>query len=149
MGDVAGDIEFDWSGSLQMARELWALADLLGTTMTARETAGASASKDWLGPHHDDFVARMGTERTNIDGTTPQLRTAAQMWAYQWQQAMDQQNQILMTREWDGREEDNLHKYTLGILGSGPKRPPDPVPAGLPSAPDFAPTRSFYTAGNP
>ena len=149
MGQVAGDIEFDWEGSLQMARELWALADLLGTTMSARETAAADASKDWLGPHHDDFVTRMGVERTNVDGAIPQLRTGAQGWAYQWQQAMDQQNQILMAREWDSRHGDWLHDHSFGIFGSGPKRPPDPTPAGLPSAPDFQPTRTFYTADNP
>ncbi len=149
MGEVAGDIEFDFAGSLRVARELWALADLLSTKMTARETAGAHASTDWLGPHHDDFVTRMRVERINVDGAAPQLRSAAQAWAVQWQQAMDQQNQILMAREWDSRHGDWLHDHSFGILGSGPKRPPDPVPAALPSAPDFSPTRSFYTAANP
>ena len=148
MGEVAGDIQFDFAGSLRVARELWALADQLSTTMSARETAGAHAATDWLGPHHDDFVGRMRVERTNVDGAAPQLRSAAQAWAVQWQQAMDQQNQILMAREWDSRHGDWLHNHSFGILGSGPKRPPDPVPAALPSAPDFSPTRSFYTAAN-
>lgn len=149
MGSVAADVEFDWSGSLRMARELWALADSLLAEMTARETKGADASVDWQGPHHDTFVSYLGVERTNIEGVATQLRNAADGWAFQWQQAMDQQNQVLMAREWDGREGDLLNKATFGLFGSGPKKPPDPTPTQLPSAPDFLPTRGFYTASNP
>ena len=78
MGEVAGDIEFDFVGSLRVARELWALADQLNTTMSARETAGAHAATDWLGPHHDDFVGRMRVERDQrrrSGSATPQCRS--------------------------------------------------------------------------
>lgn len=149
MGHVAGDVEFDWDGSLQMARELWALGEALKTMMTNRETAATHASLDWVGPHYDNFVTRMGVERTNVDGAVTQLQAAANGWAFQWQQAMDQQNQVLMAREFDGREGDTLNKVSFGLLGSGPKRPPDPTPTKLPEAPDFQPTRGFYTADNP
>lgn len=149
MGQSMADVEFDFDGSLQMARDLWALAQSLSTLMADREAAGASASLDWVGPHHDEFVTRMTTDRTNVDGAVSQLQAAANGWAFQWQQAMDQQNQILMAREWEGREGDTLNKVSFGLLGSGPERPPDPTPAGLPSAPDFRPTRGFYTADNP
>jgi len=149
MGEVAGDVEFDWTGSLQMARDLWALAEQLTTTMANRETAATHAALDWVGPHHDSFVTRMATERTNVDAAAGQLKAAADGWAFQWQQAMDQQNQILMAREWDGREGDTLNQISFGLLGSGPKRPPDPTPTAVPTAPDYQPTRSFYTADNP
>ncbi len=37
--DFGPDVVFDYTGSLDVARRLWALADRLGTEMTARETA--------------------------------------------------------------------------------------------------------------
>jgi len=149
MGDVAADVVFDFDGALRMARDLWSLAASLSTMMTNRESAATYASLDWVGPHQTDFASRMTTERANVDQAVTQLQNAANGWAYQWQQAMDQQNQVLMAREWDGREGDWLNRHSFGIFGSGPERPPDPTPAGLPTAPDFAPTRGFYTASNP
>lgn len=149
MGDTMSDVEFDFDGSLQMARDLWSLSTSLSTLMGNRETAASTAALDFVGPHYDSFVTRMTTERTNIDGAATQLQTAANGWAQQWAAAMDQQNQVLMAREWDGREGDTLNQVSFGLLGSGPERPPDPTPTAVPTAPDFTATRGFYTADNP
>lgn len=144
MAGAAGDVEFDWTGSLAVARRLWALAARLETVMSDRVEAAEFALTDWQGPHATSFASRIGVEQGDVAVAAPQLRDAARAWAGQWKEAMDQQNNILRTREWEGRDDSTLHTVTFGVLGSGKKQPPDPVPAAVPEEPEFGSTRGFY-----
>lgn len=144
MAGAAGDVEFDWTGSLAMARRLWALADRLETLMSDRVAAAEFTLTDWQGPHATSFASRIGVEHGDVETATPQLRAAANGWAQQWKDAMDQQNNTLRTREWESRDDSTLHTVTFGLAGEGKKQPPDPVPAAVPESPDFEATREFY-----
>jgi hypothetical protein len=137
--EVAGDVVFDYEGALSMARRLWALADALDTLMGDREEAATVALTDWKGPHGESFATRIGVERTNVDTVCAEFRGAADAWAWQWKQAMDEQNRINQARRYEYNKD---HQGWFGHL-DGVERPHDPEPAAVPQAPDYHATRGF------
>lgn len=137
--EAGPDVVFAYDGALASAKRLWALADTLSSMMTARETAGAEALVDWLGPHGDSFLERLGVERTDVDGVVAQFREAATGWAAAWKDAIDQQNRVLQARRFEYNKD---HQGTFGGL-DGVERPHDPEPRPLPEPPEFRATGGF------
>lgn len=89
-----GRVQFDFEGSLQLARMLWSLADDLRSEAMERERNATVASERWRGRYADDFGERMSTETSNRLEIAAQLREDARNWARAWQTALDQQNKI-------------------------------------------------------
>ncbi len=141
---TAGDLRFDWDGSLRVARRLWALADEVEAVMRSRDTSAADALVDWLGSYGRQFAERIGTEHTGATGVVAGLRDGANGWAWQWKQAMDEQNRRLHAREEQRRKDDRGFLDNVGGFFFGhDDLPPRPAEASVPTAPDFFATRSF------
>ncbi len=85
-------VDFDFSGSLELARELWQLAVALPSMERHRSGASAAAADDWLGPHGDEFRRRAGNETEAFSQAEKRLRSAANSWAEAWARATDEQN---------------------------------------------------------
>ncbi|MGB3736592.1 MAG: hypothetical protein WA964_16650, partial [Ilumatobacter sp.] len=118
--DFGPDVVFDYTGSLDVARRLWALADRLGTEMTARETARGEAEVGFVGKHAGQLVDRVAQERTDVDNAIIELRSAADTWALAWKDAIDQQNRNRYARAYTYSENNQ------GLIGhlDGVERPP-------------------------
>jgi hypothetical protein len=85
-------VAFDFDGSLEVARLLWALADQTEQGGRNRTTASHTARTGWEGKYGDDFDARIGDEETSTANVASRLREEAKGWATAWKKAMDEQN---------------------------------------------------------
>ncbi len=142
--DVAGDVRFDWSGSLRVARRLWALADEVESTMSSRFGKAQEAAVDWLGAYGQEFALRVDNEVTGAGHVAGGLREGAQAWAFQWKSAMDEQNRILHAREEERVKADrSWADRHIWSLNGHEDLPPKPADAAVPQPPGFAPTRGF------
>lgn len=96
MGDggyQAGErVDFDFEGSLQLARMLWALAEDLEGEDRGRAGQAETALAKWAGPYATQFANRSATERASATNVVNGLQRDAQAWAAAWAQAMHQQN---------------------------------------------------------
>ncbi|MDE0805761.1 MAG: hypothetical protein OSA99_20855 [Acidimicrobiales bacterium] len=94
MGDVraGGVVDFDFEGSLILARRMWALADDLLAKNGSRSVAAATASREWRGSFGDEFSDRRAIESESYRNVRSGLIDGANAWAQAWATAMDQQN---------------------------------------------------------
>ncbi|QGG93641.1 hypothetical protein [Actinomarinicola tropica] len=139
-GDAVG---FDFEGSLQLARQLWQLADLIQSEDADREVDADTATAKFEGPHADSFVARREQERTSRTTVISALRDDARNWAEAWATAMDQQNKNNRAARVEEIRENRGALERFGDLFVGDdsdEQVPMPDPVAVPSAPDFAPT---------
>ena len=135
---------FDWDGSLLAARQLYAVAGDVQSLSDRRTPLAESALADWLGPFADDFVDRFNDEVTNINVLVPALRSEADGWALEWKRAMDQENQNRYANAVDRvHERRNAWDSFWGGLTGHDDLPSMPSPAGIPTAPNYQPTRGF------
>lgn len=142
--EPGGRVKFDFEGSLQLARQLWSLADDLEREDDGRETQYETAKAKWLGTYAAQFVSRRETERTSRSNVVAALKADAKAWAKAWATAMDQQNKnnraaevqrVSDERPWWEKGWD----ATFGEDDSESKVPhPEPVP--VPTPPHFAAT---------
>lgn len=144
--EAAQDIQFDFEGSLGLARQLWAMAEDAQTVMAGRGRLAQDALNTWLGPHGIDFADRVTSEGRQMDAIAADFRAAANGWAACWQAAMDEQRRIDHARECDRIRNNRslLDSFVGGIVGHD-DLPPPPLPVGLPVAPAFAPTASRWS----
>lgn len=151
MGDVkaGGRVAFDWDGSLELARKLWALADDLTHEDAGRENQYDTAKAKWEGKYGEQFADRRTTERASRTNVVAGLRDDARAWAKAWAQAMDQQNKNNRAAEVERVSDDRglIEKgidATVGEDNSDDKVPmPEAVP--VPTPPGFAPTATEVT----
>ena len=87
-----GRVDFDFEGSLQLARKLWQLADDLVTEDNGRSTEAETALDKWEGPYGTQFGERRTAESDSRTNVVSGLRTDARSWASAWVEAMHQQN---------------------------------------------------------
>lgn len=87
-----GRVQFDFEGSLQLARMLWSLAEELSTEDTTRNSKAETALAKWAGPYGTEFAERRSTEATSRQAVVEGLRRDASAWAESWAIALDQQN---------------------------------------------------------
>ena len=144
--DIAADVVFDFEGSLQLARKLWAVADQLEKVRDARVGLAADALVSWTGPHGVDFAGRANLETTQATVAAGQLREGATLWATAWKAAMDEQNWINMQREKQRVKDDRNWAQDQWASWTGDDdMPADPAEVTVPSAPSFAATSSLIT----
>lgn len=92
-GPHGGDrVVFDFEGSLELARQLWSLAEDIVTEHGLRETDFTTANAKWEGPYGVEFEGRRADERTSKVNVVEGLRDDARAWAQAWAAALDQQN---------------------------------------------------------
>lgn len=141
---TAADVRFDWSGSLRVARRLWALADQVESTASSRMSHADDALVDWLGEYGIQFAQRVNDELTGAAAVVAGLRDGANAWAFQWKSAMDEQNRRLHAREEQRIKDDRnrFERFVGGLFGHD-DGPPKPSEAAVPAPPSFSPTRGF------
>lgn len=143
---AAQDIQFDFEGSLVLARQLWAMAEDARSTMTGRGRLAQEALSTWLGPHGVDFADRVTSEGRQIDAMYTDLRRAADGWAICWKEAMDEQRRIDHARECERiRNSRSLVDSIKGGIFGHDDLPPAPLPVGIPQGPGYAPTASRWS----
>ena len=135
---AASDVQFDYVGSLLLARKLYALGEEVDEMMSNRRTHSRTALTDWLGPYRAEFRGRIDSERTQATAIASQLREGARRWATRWAEAMNEQNSINHARE-TKRVEDNRSgwdNFTGGLFGHD-DLPDYPPTIDVPTAPNF------------
>jgi hypothetical protein len=141
---TAGDVRFDWTGSLRVARRLWALADEIEATMSSRVGHAEYALVDWLGAYGTQFADRVNDETAGAGAVVAGLREGANGWAFQWKSAMDEQNRRLHARaEQRAKDDRNIGEQVWGFFAGHDDLPPKPSEAAIPTPPSFAATRGF------
>ena len=141
------DVQFDWDGSLDLARKLWAFADDLSTAKPSRHADAETALKEWRGTYGEDFKTRADDEQTSLQSVITGLRGEAKQWAQAWKLAMDQQNRVLRARAVDEHNDDKGVFDKVGDFFTGDDDiPPEPTPVPLPAPPSFPKTADFYRA---
>lgn len=146
MAHAADDLQFDYDGSLALARRLYALGDALNTLMSKRLSLAESAIVQWSGKKETEFVGRMNDEQGSGSGFVQSLHVEANQWASAWAQAVTQQNKISYQRERERRRNDRSFLESAGDFlfgGGGDDGLKEPAPVSVPSAPGFAPTGSL------
>jgi hypothetical protein len=149
MPEGGGRVQFDFEGSLQLARQLWGIADDVQTEDDGRETQYDTAKAKWLGTYADQFVGRREDERTSRATVVAALREDARLWAQAWARALDQQNKNNRAAEVERiRDDRGLFERgwdsTFGEDDSD-DQVPMPEPVSVPTAPSFLPTASEIT----
>lgn len=147
-----GRVQFDFEGSLRMARQLWALAGTLANEDRARESDFETAKARWEGSYGDEFVSRRENERTDRIAVESALREDAQLWAQAWAGAMDQQNRNNRMAHIDElaeelRDDRGWLERNVGDRFTGDdsfdqavSQTPEPAPVPVPTPPLFSPT---------
>ncbi len=87
-----GRVVFDFDGSLELARQLWSLADDIQSEHSLREADYDTAIAKWEGPYATEFAGRRSDERSSKTNVVSGLRADARAWASAWRDALDQQN---------------------------------------------------------
>ena len=142
--DAAGNVVFDFEGSLDLARSLWRLADDLEQLLSSRSASASSALTNWAGRYADEFVDRANDEQSTGSMLAQMLRSDAYGWAFAWTQAMDEQNRVLYAREVTRVENDRSTLDRIGGFFTGhDDLPSTPRPASVPQPPYFFSTRTF------
>ena len=145
--DAGKDVQFDWDGSLELARKLWAYADDLATAKSTRSGQADTALTKWEGPYGDQFKTRKANEQSSMTSIIAGLRQEAEGWAQAWKMAMDQQNRVLRARAVNEHQDSkNIFEKGWDKLTGDDDLPPEPTPVPLPTAPGFAKTADFYRA---
>ena len=153
MAGSGGQVDFDFEGSLRLARRLWSAAAALEHEDSQRENEFVTAKAKWRGSHGDDFVARRDTERSDASRVVAALRADAHRWAVAWAGAMDQQNKnnriAAVEAEADRRSSERGNLEKLGdltpfssddSLKEAEAAIRNVVPVTPPTDPGFAPT---------
>lgn len=158
MADAAERVTFDFEGSLQLARKLWALGEALETDSGTRDTDAVTAKEKWEGKYGTEFVGRRDGERTKESNAAQQLKSEANDWAKAWAGALEQQNKnnrAARVNELAEEKKDDRSMWEKGTDGLGftdetsledaqnevPAAPTVPVP----QPPGFAPTATEKT----
>lgn len=150
--EAGGRVQFDFDGSLQLARQLWKLADDLLTEDGKRETDYDTAVAKWEGAYGEEFVGRRSDERTSKWRVWSELRSDARLWAQSWAGAMDQQNKNNRAARVNELEEEKRNNRSWAERNIGDRfvgddsreqaesEVPEPAPVPVPTPPSFAAT---------
>lgn len=146
---AAGDVVFDYDGSLQLARALWSAAQQVRDAARARNGLAAIALQKWSGPYAQQFSTRMNGEAEDAPLVAQSLEIEAQLWAQAWKVAVDQQNKINRVRAIEStQDERGWFERNVGdrFLGDDSADHVAPfVPASTPQPPQFQPTSSIVS----
>lgn len=141
---AATDVRFDFDGSLDVARRLWALAGQLDELAAGRRARAEQALATFTGTCAGRFAERIGEEVGQLGTASAELRAVAEAWAEAWASAINEQNRRLFARECARIERSrSLLDDVKGFFTGHDDLPPQPRSLGTPQPPAFAPTGSF------
>lgn len=135
----SSDVQFDFAGSLRLARMMWEFADELERALDQRRELADVALADWLGSFADNFGVRADNEQLSRQNLVPALRGNAQMWADAWRDATNDQARREWARRVDQMKADRSNLQKFGDFFTGFDYPPEPVPVTSPQPPGFMP----------
>ena len=142
------DVEFDFDGSLRLARTLYDLSKWLEAALDERSGAADDGSAAWTGPYGDDFRVMAASDDDEARRLAASLHVAALDWAQAWADAVTEQNRRNRQRRIDelsgarGFGERTLD-LMMGDDSADQVGPVDFVPR--PRSPDFWPTATLQT----
>jgi hypothetical protein len=137
-------VVFDFTGSLDLARRSWRLADQLEQLGRQRGTRADAALVGWLGPYAFEFIRRIDSETQDAAHLAAQLRAEADGWATEWKKAMDQENYNRYQDACDrARADRDTWDNVKGFFVGHDDLPKPPALAAAPSAPAYTATRQF------
>jgi hypothetical protein len=143
---ASGRVSFDFSGSLELARVLWNLADLIVSAQSTRSVAAEAALRQWEGRFGTEFSIRVSDEKDRTVAIAVGLRTEAHGWAESWAKAMNEQNRRnRAARVAEVRLQRSFWERNLGdrIFGDDSESQVRALPySSVPQAPNFAPTQT-------
>jgi hypothetical protein len=145
MGGVSAsssNVNFDFDGALEAARDLYSLSGVVRTKHGARADEGEGAKDGWEGGYRSDFDSKLSNEGTDVDTIAGALVSLANLFASEWANARGEQDRINFARYVQNERDndggwENAGEFFAGEndLGAPPDNPP------VPDAPDYAPTR--------
>lgn len=148
--DPGGQVDFDFDGSLDLARKLWALAEDLEQEDRGRGRQAETALAAWRGPHATRFAERRAVEQSSAANVVAGLQDDARAWASAWVEAMYQQNRnnraarVQEVRDDRGFFEKGWDEYGFGEDDSESKVAAAARPA-TPQPPSFHPTDTLQS----
>jgi hypothetical protein len=101
--ESAADVQFDFTGSLELARRLWRLGNEADELASKRQRWAGEALQTWTGRFANDFAERASGEVADLQRFAGEMRAAAESWAFCWSEAMNEQNDIYWAREYSRR----------------------------------------------
>lgn len=137
---IAEDVQFDFEGSLQLARKLWEFAGEFDNALGDRLELGNVALADWLGAFGIQFAGRMTDEQQTRNSLVTALRGNATAWADAWRDATNDQARREYARRVDQMKSDRNLLSQIGDALTGFDYPPEPIPVTSPTPPGFYPT---------
>lgn len=123
MSELSDDVVFDYDGALELARQLWQLADGWEAAFARRSAAAVAALAAAVGPAARDLAARPPVERRASEEAGRKLRQEATRWAQAWADAVNDRDRLLRSQ--------------AGAAGTSV---PAAELAAAPAPPDFEPT---------
>lgn len=142
----AGNVAFDFEGSLQLARTLWGLAEDLASAHAKRQAAAQNALRDWRGTYGQEFGSRQNDEAASHSHVAAALQEEARGWALAWKLAMDEQSDRLRQREVERRRAQRGFWEQVGDVFVGDDTEQQVAPAAefsVPQPPAFHATGSL------
>jgi hypothetical protein len=123
VSELSDDVVFDYGGALELARQLWELADGWEAAFTRRSVAGSTALATARGPLVQELAARSSADGRASEEVGRKLRQEANRWAKAWTDAVN--------------ERDLMIQAQAGVAGASV---PAPELAAVPAPPGFEPT---------
>jgi hypothetical protein len=145
MGGVSAsssNVNFDFDGALEAARDLYSLSGVVRTKHGTRADEAELAKDGWEGGYRSDFDSKLSNEGTDVDTIAGALVSLANLFASEWANARGEQDRINFARYVQNERDndggwENAGEFFAGEndLGAPPDNP------AVPDAPDYAPTR--------
>lgn len=139
----ARDVQFDYDGALQLARDLWAGAGTVRQAHGAIDDLATSARTTWRGRFAEDFDGRHLTSMDNASLVAAAMCEEAHAWALGWKQAVDEQNRINRARAVEAERASRSfgERFVDHFVGDDSDRVIRAwQPVAVPLPPEFAPT---------
>ena len=136
------NVPFPFDTGLQAARDMWTLADEVGTARGNLASRESDAVVEFTGPKLTEFTGMRDEDASAAAATAAALREMALSFATAWSQARGQQDRINHARYVEAETSDDgvLENVVEHFGGEDDYGPPPENPA-VPSGPGFRATR--------
>jgi hypothetical protein len=98
MSELSDGVVFDYEGALELARQLWELADRWEGALARRRGAAGVALSTWTGPAARELWDRVRAEIEAGDEVCRKFRHEADRWALAWSEAVNDGNRLAWAR---------------------------------------------------
>lgn len=147
MVNAGSSVTFNFQGSLELAHDMWTLADNVETAHNERAQAATTAMRQWRGRYADTFANDTNQEQRTAANIAEELRTDAKKLALSWTDAMQEEGNIRYaahTAQVKARR-NLLEQLEVSLLGDHTNYGPRPTRPAVPYPPMFAPTAQLPT----